>query len=378
MATYSASAFHDSLPSGKESGRLTIDESTIRFESAGGSITIPLTDLSIRRGGAGDRLVFFESQAFPGWSIYTHERLVLRDPHLRAHPATAASLASVSAAKRRSLAITAAMLAAVALTLLALAQLRAPLVAAVARRVPPPVEQKIGNAAWWQIRLGSSEIGDEEILRPLRSLVERLESGLPEAAPYRFELHVLDDPSVNAFALPGGQLAINRGLLMEAENGEEIAGVLAHEMAHVTEQHSLRQIVGTIGLFALVQALFGDTSGLVAVVADGGARLATLGFSRDAEREADRVGVETLRRADIDPSGMIAFFRKLRSIEEGGVAGEVSGKLAFLSTHPATSERIAQLEQMILASGRSSMRPVELDMESLQRALRDRHADSPR
>ncbi|HUO84111.1 MAG TPA: M48 family metallopeptidase [Thermoanaerobaculia bacterium] len=372
-STYAASAFHSGFSSGRESGTLMIDGAAATFRWTDGSVRIPLARLSMRRGGAGDRLVFFESPDFPEWSIYTPDRTVLRDPRLLAHPATAAGIAAIAATRRRGWAIALALVAGAALLLFGLAQLRGPLVAAVARKVPVGAEQKIGDLAIGQILLGASEITDPAITGPLGALLQRLESAAAEPPPYPFRLHLIDDPEVNAFALPGGHLAVHRGLLLEAESGEEIAGVLAHEMAHVTEQHSLRQIISTVGLFALVQALFGDLSGLVAVVAESGARLAALGFSRDAERDADRVGVETLRRASIDPQGMLVFFRKLRDIEQSrGAAGQLSEELAFLSTHPATSERIETLEAMTREQEAGETRPVDLDIGKLHELLQQR------
>jgi Zn-dependent protease with chaperone function len=369
---YSAIALHSSLPDARESGDLTFTPTALTFTHAGGVITLPLDQTSMRLGGSADRLVFFESDTWPEGSIYTADLNVLRDPALTSHPRHAASVKRIGGERVRGKAIAVGCVLAVILGIASLFWFRAPLVAVVARGVPISVERKMGDLAMQQIALGASRIEDPRVLQPLRALVGELDE--VAEGEYEFQIHVIDDPSVNAFALPGGQIAIHRGLLMEVESGEEIAGVVAHEMAHVTEQHSLRQMISTIGLFALVQALFGDVSGLLAAAAEGGAQLAALGFSRDAEREADRVGLQMLRRARYDPDGMLSFFQKMQSIERArGVAGEAAEELAFLSTHPATSERIANLQELTAENSVMEPRRVDIDIAALKKALEERH-----
>ncbi|MFW6236744.1 MAG: M48 family metalloprotease, partial [Desulfovibrionales bacterium] len=94
--------------------------------------------------------------------------------------------------------------------------------------------------------------------------------GIPETE-YDFRVYLARNPEINAFALPGGIIVLNSGLILSATGPDQVAGVLAHEAAHVTLRHGLRQIIGTVGLFALVQALFGDATGLMAVLIDNSA-----------------------------------------------------------------------------------------------------------
>ena len=330
----------------------------------------------MRLGGSADRLIFFESAEWPDGSIYTADRRVLQEENLRTNPTTAAAVARIGTERLRGRAVAAGLVAALLLLIGSLFWFRAPLVGAVARRIPVSIEKKLGDLAMQQIMLGAGEIDDPRVVDPLRRLLETLTNASADASKYEFELHVINDPVVNAFALPGGRLALHRGLLLEASSGEEIAGVLAHEMAHVTEQHSLRQMISTVGLFALVQAFFGDASGLLAAAADGGAQLAALGFSRDAERDADRVGLELLRRARLDPDGMLTFFQKLHAIEQSrGVAGKAAEELALLSTHPATAERIERLRVMTAESPVRDPRVVDIDIEALHAALRQKSGE---
>jgi predicted Zn-dependent protease len=157
-------------------------------------------------------------------------------------------------------------------------------------------------------------------------------------------------------------------LILAADHPEEIAGVLGHEIAHITEQHSVEQIISSLGVFAIVQAFFGDISGLAAVIIDGGARLLTMSFSREAESEADDIGLRYLQAAGIDPSGLLSFFEKLRKTE--GISGGPA--LALLSTHPATEERIRDLHRKIKSLERRPYRRLDVDLAAVQQAIRSR------
>jgi predicted Zn-dependent protease len=126
-----------------------------------------------------------------------------------------------------------------------------------------------------------------------------------------------------------------------------------------------------VGLFTLVQALFGDLTGVAATLTEGGAELLTLRFSRDFEREADDEGWSYLLAAGIDPSGMLSFFEKLRAQEEQDDTVNAQVYLSFLSTHPTTPERIERLSrklQEIPAAARFS--PIDVDFRAFQEALR--------
>jgi len=163
-----------------------------------------------------------------------------------------------------------------------------------------------------------------------------LKKGLPDDAP-KFEFHVADEPILNALALPSGQVVVMRGLLEEAD-GDELAGVLAHEMAHVLEKHGMRALAQMIGPSLISKYIFGGDSALSAMT-EGSAMLGSLQYSRDNEREADAQAWEILLRANIDPRGLTRFFRQMRREEGGDTDTDV------FSTHPATSERIETLEK---------------------------------
>jgi len=154
--------------------------------------------------------------------------------------------------------------------------------------------------------------------------------------PYRFK--VVNTDEVNAFAVPGGYLFVNRGLIEAADSECELAGVLGHEIGHVVGRHSARQITQQYGLAAIAGLLLGENPSMVAQIsAQFAATGALLSYSREMESEADDHGVQELYDAGIDPSGLATFFDKLEAMHGGG-----GGKLAqFFSTHPDPGARAA-------------------------------------
>ncbi len=166
----------------------------------------------------------------------------------------------------------------------------------------------------------------------LDRLTGRLAAG--HDTPYRFTVRIAESSQVNAFAGPGGQVVILRGLVDQAESAEEVAGVLAHEMGHVVERHPTEALVRALGLSAIVAAFVGDPSSLAGGVAEFGATLAVLSYSRADEAEADTVGLAMLGRAGIRADGLAVFFERLAKKHD-----ELERLIGYLSSHPRSRER---------------------------------------
>ena len=165
---------------------------------------------------------------------------------------------------------------------------------------------------------------------------------------YPYSFSIANYKEINAFALPGGPVWVHRGAIQAATNESQVAGVLAHEIAHVAQRHAADQISkGAIanGLLGFLGAVLGNWGG--ARTAQTGAEILAGGymmkFSRDDEREADRVGVEIMRRAGWDARGMLEFMQTLRT-RGGRDPGSVE---AFLSTHPSPADRIEHLRAQL-------------------------------
>lgn len=170
-------------------------------------------------------------------------------------------------------------------------------------------------------------------------------------SPFDFRFYVVEDEAINAFALPGGAIYVHTGTVQKAADASELAGVIAHEIAHVTSRHvaHLYRRQRNTGVAAQVATL------IVAILtgnpyitnaANLGSQIAATAylttFTREAESEADVLAVETLIRAGYDPHGMLTFFDTLRKETAGGMRMP-----EFLSSHPATQERIVEVRQMI-------------------------------
>jgi predicted Zn-dependent protease len=164
-----------------------------------------------------------------------------------------------------------------------------------------------------------------------------------------YHIKVVDTDDVNAFALPGGYLYVNRGLISTAENESELAGVMGHEIGHVVGRHGAKQISRAYGLEIITTLITGNNPSTARQIAGQfagiGGTLGMFHYSRDAEREADALAVQEMYDTGIDPEGMATFFEKLMALHE-----REPGRLeALFSTHPATQERIQNVRKDIAA-----------------------------
>lgn len=222
--------------------------------------------------------------------------------------------------------------------------------------IPVSAEQELGKVAAADVLSKNRICSAPGINRALTAVGERLLSSV-DSPPYDFHFYVTDSPDVNAFALPGGYVFVNLGLLSEASGPDEVAGVMAHEIQHALLRHGLRNVLTRAGLGLTVGLLFGDAGGLGGLVAGGAGELAALSFSRTQEEEADSGGLTLLYKSGFDPQGLPSFFEKLQDKEkEIGVTMP-----SFLSTHPETMERIRKLNNRIRAEGPGEVRKLELD-----------------
>lgn len=374
-----AHAFHASLPGGRASGTLRIHDHGLVFLRGDGSIgvTLPLQGLEIKRGGASNRLLFCTHAALPGWQVYTADLALLAAPALAGHVALRALGAQRRQHHLHFWGITFGGLAALAgLAFLLWVSLDS-LSALAARRVPPDMEARLGETVLGQYKIGKDLMDDKVALPLLKPLTAPLAGALPEKR-YTLRFHIVNDPAINAFALPGGYMVINSGLILRARHASELQGVLGHEIAHVTGQHGVRAVIRSTGLFVVAQALLGDASGVVAVLANAGPLLINQAYSRDFEREADAEGLALLKRARIDPRGMIAFFRtmleeekkQMAKIPDDNARKVMEASRAFLGTHPETPERIANLEKTLANEPRAGWRDDEAAFRALQAEVR--------
>ncbi len=217
--------------------------------------------------------------------------------------------------------------------------------------ITPREEYRLGLQIMREIRADPSYLDDPEINGYLNSLGQQLITNTDETTPGQsFEFFALQDASINAFALPGGFMGFNSGLIIAAQTESELAAVMAHELAHVTQKHLARMIasqkynmVGSIAALAL--AILASRSNpqvgqAIIATTQAGAIQSQINFTRKHEREADRVGLDILVDADFDPQGMPDFFERLQRASRF----YDNGAPPYLRTHPMTYERIADIQ----------------------------------
>ena len=218
-------------------------------------------------------------------------------------------------------------------------------------------ERVIGNRVMREVRVDPAFVDDPEVADYIKSLGQRLvaASDTPGRA---IEFFVVRDEAVNAFALIGGHIGLHTGLLQLTQNESELAGVVAHEVAHILQRHQSRlhqsqgryQMASLAALALAILASRGNSSqsGQVTEAAMASASAIAvqgqLDYTREHEREADRVGVTILERAGFDARGMVSFFERMQRANR---LNEFKSAPAYLRTHPLTVERIADMQSRV-------------------------------
>jgi beta-barrel assembly-enhancing protease len=242
----------------------------------------------------------------------------------------------------------------------------------------PVLERKLGEEIMLGIRRDPAYLDDGPVLEYLDRFGNSLVSAYPGArgeANYEYNFFAVRDSALNAFALPGGFIAVHSGLVIAAQSESELASVVAHEIGHVAQRHIARGLgqqkqdslipLASLLLAVLASRAGGDASLAVLQGAQGLAIQRQLSFSRDLEREADRVGFQILRDAQFDTSGMVAFFSRLQS----GARGFNDTAPSFFRSHPLTTERIADIQGRVREE-RYKQRVDSLDFHLVRARLR--------
>lgn len=227
-------------------------------------------------------------------------------------------------------------------------------------RIPVEWEQKLGESAYRDFLSHQEVMKEGPAVTALGEMMHRLTEQIPNN-PYEFDVTVVKSDVINAFALPGGYVVVFTGLMKKAESGEEVAGVLSHELNHVLQRHGLERIVKSLGLLTVAAIVLGNQQGLVGMMKQLGVELLTLKFGREQETEADLTGLQLLQRAKIDPSGMIRFFERLSEKDQG--------RIEWLSTHPMSTARAERLKAELAALPKKSPEPFTFDWKHVQASL---------
>ena len=215
-------------------------------------------------------------------------------------------------------------------------------------------EVQIGQQEAQQVSAQLPMVQDAYIQNYVNTLGQRIASRTSRA-DLNWQFQVVNSDVVNAFALPGGFIYINRGVLARADNMSEVAGVLGHEIEHVVRRHSVKQMEQAQGANVGVGILCALTgvcqSGVAQAAINIGGTAVFAKFSRTDEVQADEGGFNNVIRAGINPRGMLTLFQKLLAEEQSGN----SNVAAWFSDHPGTSDRIADIQRMLKQTPASTL-----------------------
>ncbi|TWT75377.1 M48 family metallopeptidase [Allorhodopirellula solitaria] len=375
QSTYSGGVFSDTLADGRAGGEVELMPAGIAIRCPDGEFfVIPYRECQVEMGGYHGRMLFCRNPD-RSLTIYSEDAQFRRDLSLAAAGMLDEQLAMGNRQRRsesrRSLFYAVAFVAATLVVVVAgYFAVRSGAKAAVLA-LPTSVDAKIGDAAMQSMTLEGPQVEDPVIVDAMQSIVDRLE---PQAAVegFQFKVHVVDSPMVNAFALPGGNIVVYTGLIRSATSAEQVAAVLAHEMAHVTLRHGLQRAGQSLGIWAGMSLLIGDVSGLMGAGVDLFQTASANQYSRQHENEADREGVRMLQAADIDPAAMTQLFAAINKEQ-----GDLPEIFAWISTHPDDASRIAQVEALIQKLPPRDYRPIDVDWAAVQTQLSDLPANQP-
>ncbi len=309
-----------------------VDGDALRFVSDGVPVSWPLADLRRRHVPDADRLVVAPKHADGAHLVLASAEaaaLIAAAPHLRRASPTAAAL-------RVAAPLTAVAAGVAGFVFFGMPALSGPL----ARTVPPKAEVRLGAQARAMLDLFTEDCDvGPEAQAVLDDLAARLAA--VSDSPFALEIVLVEATFPNALALPGGRILVTDDLLDIMETPEELAGVLAHETAHVARRHAMAAVLREIGYGFVLDLLVGGGSGAGQQIALAGASLDSLRHSRGAEAEADALALGYLQAADIDATGLAQFFERLDAFlaEQDGDDRLDLEYPELLNTHPNTRAR---------------------------------------
>ncbi|MCD8534080.1 MAG: M48 family metallopeptidase [Verrucomicrobia bacterium] len=312
-----------------------------------GELTLPYARLTIHHQDSETGQVYFCHPDFAGTWLVTGTSEILMEPAIQERTALKRQIRDYkmilpdggASSRPGSLGLTLKWCAVLAgFVVIVTLGIMALLGAAIAF-ITPSMEAVLGETAV------KDYLSDYPVVSPgradwVREIQKKISSSIPDN-PYQYQIYFIEEDTPNAMAFPGGHIVVTTGLIeLIGEDEDLMAGVMAHETAHVIHRHGLRQIVNQAGPAMAVQLFIGDSSGLIGAITRGSILFSNLSYSRAMELEADASAIQYLRTAEFDPTGLKAFLIRIQALFQD--SGPVP---TFLSTHPATETRIEKLNE---------------------------------
>jgi predicted Zn-dependent protease len=205
-------------------------------------------------------------------------------------------------------------------------------------KVTTDLDEKLGDVFWESYSADMVEVKDDKVILPIIKMVDQLcsENGIKSSS---IKVHVVNNKEINAFAMPGRHLVVHTGLIDFADHEDEIAGVIAHEIAHIESGHVVKKLGKEIGLSILMNLTLGDIGG--EVVRNALSTITSTAYDRSLEKEADLKAVDYMIAAKMNPTYLASFLEKL---DKQSQTPEV---LQWVSTHPDSKERVSYINQKV-------------------------------
>ena len=387
--TFSGGVFSDSLPNGRAGVDIGVDSQAISATTVEGqTFSIALAEVQVERGGASGDMLFFRNPD-RSMTIFTEDAGILaafeRSGSVRGRQAISSVKTQFAQRKtRRTIGwglVIAVGVAAVGGLLWGIQDL----MSKPRDLIPYSVDQHIGDFSIEHMDMGGPIVTIPAVTTALKTMLDRLEPHVtgPETT---FNLRVVDSPQANAFALPGGHIVVFTGLIRKAKTPEQVAGVLAHEMAHVTERHGIERMAQSIGLVAVIQLILGDMTGIGQIAGELLTVAAINSYSRGQESEADAVAVQTMQGAELDPRALASFFQLLADESHTKTADgesddrgeELEEVFSWMSTHPGHQDRIASIEKIVDTQVAKRSTSLPIDWAAVQASLAKAPTQDPK
>lgn len=314
---------------------------SLRFEFDSGVWEIPIERLRAEVRVGDEERIALTDEGQPGLVIFTAD-LTLLDCGT-SHALVSARQQLTARLTRREMNRRMKMLAYTLVTLVILTWLGSVFVGAmvqsIAARIPAEWDAEYGAEALKELRSEETFLEDSNAVARLAGMAAPLLRTLPPP-PNGHQFYIVEQEDPNAFALPGGHIVVTTGLLQIVDRPEQLMGVIAHEVAHVTQRHTYRKQISMAGPVMICEIFFSGRHGTMGVLGVGTAMVLGADFSQEFETEADNIGWDYLVKANIDPHGMIETFQKFKQLDDG----EEGFLPQSLSSHPTLDKRIRHLE----------------------------------
>jgi predicted Zn-dependent protease len=332
-------AIGESVTNERMSGTLSVDRHKIIFtpDEDQKPIVFDIHTLVLEMTGSNGKMVFItDPDHNPETTITTRDWKILQDPLLCELPKVKA-LCQQKSLKN----IVTGIAIAIAILFVGLIPTAWGLVTeASPYLIPVEAEEKLGSFLIQYVHNDKTIIEHPKALALLEEVCKPLVDHA-QTMGHSINIVVAEDSKVNAYAFPGGYIILNSGLITKTKNVEELAGVIAHEIGHITNRHHLKSLVSEIGITTLLALVFQDFAS-VAEALYLGHRFSQLSFSRENEHEADAAAIKTLEKSGYSPTGIRSFLENLKNMDDSKLRLP-----AIFSTHPSLEHRIEYLKKHI-------------------------------